>query len=75
MVESCSDAEPDVDIRDQDVCTIILTSGTTGLPKGVIRTHRNVEMGASTAFSAKPRTTTDGSWQSFRSITVPDAAA
>jgi acyl-CoA synthetase (AMP-forming)/AMP-acid ligase II len=37
--------EPEADIRDHDLCTLILTSGTTGLPKGVMRTHRNVEMG------------------------------
>jgi acyl-CoA synthetase (AMP-forming)/AMP-acid ligase II len=37
--------EPDLEIRDSDICTLILTSGTTGFPKGVMRTHRNVEMG------------------------------
>src|SRR4051812_12566913 len=39
------DTEPVADIYDQDVCTLVLTSGTTGVPKGVMRTHRNVEMG------------------------------
>jgi acyl-CoA synthetase (AMP-forming)/AMP-acid ligase II len=38
-------SEPGIPILDQDVCTVVLTSGTTGLPKGVVRTHRNVEMG------------------------------
>jgi acyl-CoA synthetase (AMP-forming)/AMP-acid ligase II len=38
-------AAPEVEVRDQDICTLVLTSGTTGFPKGVIRTHRNVEMG------------------------------
>jgi acyl-CoA synthetase (AMP-forming)/AMP-acid ligase II len=37
--------EPNTEVRDADVCTLILTSGTTGFPKGVMRTHRNVEMG------------------------------
>src|SRR5690348_7309037 len=45
LVGNCPDTEPPVDVRDQDVCTLVLTSGTTGFPKGVIRTHRNVEMG------------------------------
>jgi acyl-CoA synthetase (AMP-forming)/AMP-acid ligase II len=36
---------PQVAVSDHDVCTIVLTSGTTGFPKGVIRTHRNVEIG------------------------------
>jgi fatty-acyl-CoA synthase len=39
------DREPEIDIRDQDLSTLILTSGTTGLPKGVMRTNRNVEIG------------------------------
>lgn len=42
---SYSAVEPQVDINDEDVCTLMLTSGTTGLPKGVMRTHRNVETG------------------------------
>jgi acyl-CoA synthetase (AMP-forming)/AMP-acid ligase II len=37
--------EPEQCVRDHDICTVILTSGTTGFPKGVMRTHRNVEMG------------------------------
>jgi fatty-acyl-CoA synthase len=40
-----TDVEPQADIRDEDLCTLVLTSGTTGVPKGVMRTHRNVEMG------------------------------
>ena len=40
-----SEAPPSVPIRDSDICTIILTSGTTGVPKGVMRSHRNVEVG------------------------------
>ena len=45
LAGDCPASEPDIDVRDQDVCTLVLTSGTTGFPKGVIRTHRNVEMG------------------------------
>lgn len=40
-----SDAEPGIPLHDEDICTLVLTSGTTGRPKGVMRTHRNVEMG------------------------------
>ncbi len=40
-----SDVEPDVRVLDHDVFTLVLTSGTTGMPKGCMRTHRNVEMG------------------------------
>jgi acyl-CoA synthetase (AMP-forming)/AMP-acid ligase II len=39
------DHEPDVTVLDYDVFTLVLTSGTTGMPKGCMRTHRNVEMG------------------------------
>jgi acyl-CoA synthetase (AMP-forming)/AMP-acid ligase II len=45
LVDSYPASEPEVQVRDQDICTLVLTSGTTGFPKGVIRTHRNVEMG------------------------------
>jgi fatty-acyl-CoA synthase len=45
LVGGYPESEPSVEVRDQDVCTLVLTSGTTGFPKGVIRTHRNVEMG------------------------------
>ncbi len=38
-------SEPDVDIRDHELSTIVLTSGTTGFPKGVMRSHRNIEIG------------------------------
>ncbi|MBL8542789.1 MAG: AMP-binding protein [Hyphomonadaceae bacterium] len=34
-----SDAEPNVDIAPGDVCNIIYSSGTTGLPKGIVHTH------------------------------------
>ena len=40
-----SNDELDVDVLDHDVFTLVLTSGTTGMPKGCMRTHRNVEMG------------------------------
>jgi acyl-CoA synthetase (AMP-forming)/AMP-acid ligase II len=45
IVADESTVSPDVVLQDDEICTIILTSGTTGLPKGVKRTHRNVEVG------------------------------
>jgi acyl-CoA synthetase (AMP-forming)/AMP-acid ligase II len=48
LIESVRDESaqaPQTPTSDHDICTIILTSGTTGFPKGVIRTHRNIEMG------------------------------
>lgn len=33
--------EPELEILDGDVMSIFLTSGTTGLPKGAMRTHRH----------------------------------
>lgn len=37
--------EPGADIDDHELSTIVLTSGTTGFPKGVMRSHRNIEVG------------------------------
>jgi acyl-CoA synthetase (AMP-forming)/AMP-acid ligase II len=45
LVASESVVDPAPRVSDQDVSTIILTSGTTGLPKGAMRSHRNVEIG------------------------------
>lgn len=33
---------PDLPPKPEDICTICYTSGTTGNPKGVVLTHRNV---------------------------------
>lgn len=38
-IESASDAEPNVKINGNDTWIIMYTGGTTGLPKGVIKTH------------------------------------
>lgn len=45
-VENGSPLEPDAGVTDDDVMTIFLTSGTTGLPKGAMRTHRQNVMNA-----------------------------
>ena len=36
-----NEAEPDVEVREEDLMSIFLTSGTTGKPKGVMRTQRH----------------------------------
>jgi long-chain acyl-CoA synthetase len=42
LIENSDPAEPGVSISDDDMVSIFLTSGTTGLPKGAMRTHRHV---------------------------------
>lgn len=41
LVSGRDGAEPEVDITDDDIVSIFLTSGTTGSPKGALRTHRH----------------------------------
>ncbi len=41
LTQGKNDAEPEVAVRDEDIMSIFLTSGTTGKPKGVMRTHRH----------------------------------
>ncbi|MBB4287596.1 class I adenylate-forming enzyme family protein [Roseospira goensis] len=45
---SASDYRPPVDVRDDDTAWLFYTSGTTGRPKGVMATHRNLRMMATT---------------------------
>lgn len=40
LLATGADVEPDVDVRDEDVIGLAFTSGTTGLPKGVLQSQR-----------------------------------
>jgi long-chain acyl-CoA synthetase len=42
LIEKGKPAEQEIPITDDDVVSIFLTSGTTGRPKGAMRTHRHV---------------------------------
>jgi long-chain acyl-CoA synthetase len=41
LLEKASDAEPEVEVSEDDLCHLQYTGGTTGLPKGVMITNRN----------------------------------
>eukprot|EP01094_Clydonella_sp_ATCC50884_P014582 TRINITY_DN2503_c2_g1_i7.p1 TRINITY_DN2503_c2_g1~~TRINITY_DN2503_c2_g1_i7.p1 ORF type:complete len:553 (-),score=160.43 TRINITY_DN2503_c2_g1_i7:31-1662(-) len=42
MLSQASDKPLDVDVKEQDIFAMFLTSGTTGLPKAVMKTHGQV---------------------------------
>ncbi len=46
LMESGSDAFDPFEVKDDDLCHLMYTSGTTGWPKGVMATHRNVRHNA-----------------------------
>ena len=61
LIARAADSQPDVDVRGDDAWTLMYTSGTTGNPKGAIRSHRagavlslvtDVELGLSARDSA-----------------------
>ena len=44
LLAQASDAEPEVDVAPSDPWTLMYTSGTTGNPKGVLRSHRGAAL-------------------------------
>jgi acyl-CoA synthetase (AMP-forming)/AMP-acid ligase II len=56
LLAAASDAEPQVEVAPDDLLTVKFTGGTTGIPKGCVRTHRNFIMAAAVTLAEIPLT-------------------
>jgi acyl-CoA synthetase (AMP-forming)/AMP-acid ligase II len=56
LLAAASDAQPQVAVSPDDLLTVKFTGGTTGVPKGCVRTHRNFIMAAAVTLAEIPLT-------------------
>jgi acyl-CoA synthetase (AMP-forming)/AMP-acid ligase II len=59
LISSYSPAEPVTNVDENDLATLYYTSGTTGLPKGVMMTHGNLVAATMNMLKALPVTADD----------------
>lgn len=51
LMTNANDQNPNIDIKEDDIFSILFTSGTTGLPKGAITTHKTAILAAKSVAS------------------------
>ncbi|MCX6004850.1 MAG: class I adenylate-forming enzyme family protein [Chloroflexi bacterium] len=59
LISRYPSVQPDIELKDEDSCSLYFTSGTTGIPKPILLTHNNLRCAAITEYAHHHQTKED----------------